>query len=141
MEIDGKRSTKEGRRIFHEHISENFGGTVASEGTNVDILDVLTPIARREFPTVHTDNVKAYLRAAFEVRVHAGATTRWSGRKWNFLGSQNPVPNTKKVTKRQPVDRRVLWAEEVSLVLRGEEIWTPSHLALELLIPRSQHVE
>ena len=43
LEMDGKRSAKEVRRIFDKHITECIGDTIAAEVTTDDILDVLTP--------------------------------------------------------------------------------------------------
>ncbi len=140
LEMDGKRSAPEVRRIFNKHIRDVVGDKVAAEVTTEDILDVLTPIAQRG-SRVHADNVRAYLRAAFEFGLHAGSMTRWRGKIPSFDLTHNPVANTKKEMRRKPVGRRSLSAEEVAEVWYGGGISLPSHLALKLLIATGQRVE
>ena len=140
LEMDEKRSAPEVRRIFNKHIRDVVGDKVAAEVTTEDILDVLTPIAQRG-SRVHADNVRAYLRAAFEFGLHAGSMTRWRGQIPSFDLTQNPVANTKKEMRRKPVGRRALSAEEVAEVWHGGGISLPSHLALKLLIATGQRVE
>jgi integrase len=133
LEMDNKRSAPEVRRIFNKHISDFIGDNVAAEVTTDDILDVLTPIVQRG-SLVHADNVRAYLRAAFEFGLHAETTTRWRGRVPMFRLSHNPVANTKKAVRRKPVGRRTLSVNEVAQVWHGSGISLPSHLAVKLLI-------
>ena len=140
LEMDGKRSAPEVCRIFNKHIKDVIGDKVAAEVTTEDILDVLTPIAQRG-SRVHADNVRAYLRAAFEFGLQAGSMTRWRGQIPSFDLTQNPVANTKKEMRRKPVGRRALSAEEVAEVWYGGGISLPSHLALKLLIATGQRVE
>jgi len=140
LELDGKRSAPEVRRIFNKHIKHVIGGTVAAVVTADDILDVLTPIVQRG-SLVHADNVRAYLRAAFEFGLHVGASTRWRGRVPRFDLVLNPVAGTKKAVRRKPVGRRALSAEEVADVWKGDGISPSSHLALKLLIATGQRVE
>jgi integrase len=140
LEMDGKRSAKEVARIFNKHIKDVIGETVAAEVTTDAVLDVLTPIVQRG-SLVHADNVRAYLRAAFEFGVHAHTSTRWRGRLPRFGLLVNPVANTKKAVRRKPVGQRALSAEEVRQVWHGNGISLPSHLALKLLIATGQRVE
>jgi len=140
LEMDGKRSAKEVRRIFNKHIKEMIGETIAAEISTDNILDVLTPIVQRG-SLVHADNVRAYLRAAFEFGLHAAAATRWRGRIPKFGLSHNPVASTKKAVRRKPVGQRALSADEVAQVWSGTGISLPSHLALKLLITTGQRVE
>jgi len=140
LEMDGKRSAPEVRRIFNKHIKVIIGDTVAAEVTTGDILDVLTPIVQRG-SLVHADNVRAYLRAAFEFGLHAETTTRWRGRVPRFGLSHNPVANTKKAVRRKPVGHRALSPDEVAHVWHAGAISLPSHLALKLLIATGQRVE
>ena len=140
LEMDRKRSAPEVRRIFNKHINEFIGHTVAAEITTDDILDVLTPIVQRG-ALVHADNVRAYLRAAFEFGLHAATTTRWRGRVPRFGLTHNPVANTKKAVRRKPVGQRALCADEVAQVWHGNGISLPSHFALKLLISTGQRVE
>jgi integrase len=128
------------RRIFNKHIKEFIGDAIAAEVTTDNILDVLTPIVQRG-SLVHADNVRAYLRAAFEFGLHAEAETRWRGRIPKFALLHNPVANTKKAVRRKPVGSRALSAEEVKQVWHGNGISLPSHLALKLLIATGQRVE
>lgn len=110
LEMDSKRSAPEVRRIFNKHIKEFIGDTVAADVTTDHILDVLTPIVQRG-SLVHADNVRAYLRAAFEFGLHAETTTRWRGRVPLFDLAHNPVANTKKAVRRKPVGHRALSAK------------------------------
>ena len=140
LEMDKKRSAPEVRRIFNKHINDFIGETVAAEISTDDILDVLTPIVQRG-SLVHADNVRAYLRAAFEFGLHAESTTRWRGRVSKFCLSHNPVANTRKAVRRKAVGRRALSADEVAQVWHGEGISPPSLLAVKLLIATGQRVE
>lgn len=140
LEMDGKRSAPEVRRIFNKHIKEYIGEAIAADVTTDDILDVLAPIVQRG-SLVHADNVRAYLRAAFEFGLHAATTTRWRGRVPRFVSTHNPVAATKKAVRRKPVGRRALSAGEVALVWRGDGISPSSHLTLKLLIATGQRVE
>jgi integrase len=140
LEMDNKRSAPEVRRIFNKHINDFIGDSVAAEITTDNILDVLTPIVQRG-SLVHADNVRAYLRAAFEFGLHAESTTRWRGRVPKFYLSHNPVANTKKAVRRKPVGRRALSADEVANVWHGSGISLPSHLAVKFLIATGQRVE
>jgi integrase len=140
LEMDNKRSAPEVRRIFNKHIKEIIGNAIAAEVTTDNILDVLTPIVQRG-SLVHADNVRAYLRAAFEFGLHAETATRWRGRIPEFALLHNPVANTKKAVRRKPVGRRALSAEEVKQVWHGDGISLPSHLTLKLLIATGQRVE
>jgi integrase len=140
LDMDGKRSAKEVRRIFNKHIKEMIGETIAAEITTDDILDVLTPIVQRG-SLVHADNVRAYLRAGFEFGLHAATTTRWRGRIPKFGLTHNPVASTKKAVRRKPVGHRALSADELTQVWAGCGISLPSLLALKLLISTGQRVE
>ena len=140
LEMDNKRAAPEVRRIFTKHINDAIGDTVAAEITTDDILDVLAPIVQRG-SLVHADNVRAYLRAAFEFGLHAETTTRWRGRVPKFSLAYNPVANTKKALRRKPVGQRTLSSIEVAQVWHGSGISRPTHLALKLLISTGQRVE
>jgi len=140
LEMDNKRSAPEVLRIFNKQIHAFIGGTIAADVTTDDVLDVLAPIVQRG-SLVHADNVRAYLRAAFEFGLHAETTTRWRGRVAKFDLSHNPVANTKKAVRRKPVGQRALSADEVAEVWHGTGISLPSHLAVKLLIATGQRVE
>ena len=140
LEMDEKRSAKEVRRIFNIDIKELIGDMIAAEITTDDTLDVLTPIVQRG-SLVHADNVRAYLRAAFEFGLHASASTRWRGRIPKFGLIHNPVASTKKAVRRKPVGDRALTPDELAHVWHGTGISLPSHLALKLLIATGQRVE
>jgi len=92
-----------------------IGKTIAAEITTDDILDVLTPIVQRG-ALVHADNVRAYLRAAFEFGLNAATTTRWRGRIPKFDLTHNPVASTKKAVRRKPAGNRALTPDEVAQV-------------------------
>jgi integrase len=141
LEMDGKRSAREVRRIFEKHIRGAIGGAIAADVTSDDILDIVAPIVQRGSP-VHADNVRAYLRAAFEFGVHLPSSARWRGRAPRFGIDHNPVANTKRAVRRKPVGTRTLSFEEVRTVWTCQTaISLPSHLALKLLITTGQRVE
>lgn len=140
LELDNKRSAPEVRRIYNKHIQELIGEKVAAEISTDEILDVLTPIVQRG-SLVHADNVRAYLRAAFEFGIHAPMETRWRGRLPRFNLALNPVANTKKAMRRKPVGKRALSAEEVGQIWHKKGMSLPSRLALMLLIATGQRVE
>ena len=140
LDMDGKRSAGEVRRIFRKHVAPVIGDRLAADTTTDDILDVITPIVRRG-STVHADNVRAYLRAAFEFAIHAKNNTRWRKRIPNFDLVYNPVAGTKRATRRKPVGTRSLSREEVKAVWRLGGLSPSSHLAVKLLIATGQRVE
>jgi len=140
LELDGKRSAPEVRRIFGKHVKPMIGSRVAAEITTDDILDVLAPIAQRG-ALVHADNVRAYIRAAFEFGLHAETAPRWRGRVPHFGLVLNPVARTKKAVRRKPVGQRALSIDEVKQVWRGTGISASAHIAIKLLLATGQRVE
>ena len=99
-----------------------IGNQLVADTTADDILDVVTPIVRRG-SSVHADNVRAYLRAAFELGIHAKNIARWRGQIPNFDIAHNPVAATRRAVKRKPVGTRSLDWMEVS------EIWSAPGLS------------
>ena len=140
LEEDGKRSAKEVRRIFKKHIADLIGDQVAAEITTDDILDVLTPIASAG-ALVHADNVRAYLRAAFEFGLHARSMPNWRSRVPDFGLTHNPVAQTKRSVRHKRVGQRALSADELCKFWFGAGISEPSHLAIKLLLSSGQRVE
>lgn len=140
LKMDNKRSADEVSRIYAKHIAPVIGSKFAGDITVEDILDVLTPIVQRG-SLVHADNVRAYLRAAFEIGIHAKTTTRWRGKIPNFDIASNPVLATKRAQKKKPVGTRNLSREEVQSVWTGKGISPSSHLAIKFLLATGQRVE
>jgi integrase len=140
LKMDNKRSVKEVRRIYEKHIAPVIGTKYAGDVSTDDILDVLTPIVQRG-SLVHADNIRAYLRAAFEIGIHAKATTRWRGKVPDFGITVNPVIATKRAQKKKPVGTRNLSKEEVESVWTSPGISPSSRLAIKLLIATGQRVE
>lgn len=140
LEEDGKRSSKEVRRITDKDIPEGFLTRPAHLITRDDILDILTPIAGRGAP-VHADNVRAYLRAAFELGLDAEGITRWRGKAPRFDLQFNPVASVRKVLKRKPRGQRTLSPVEVEELWNTELLTLPMHLALKLILTTGQRVE
>ena len=93
LELDEKRSAKEVRRIYTKHIGPVIGDKLVATVTTDDVLDVVTPIVRRGSP-VHADNVRAYLRVPFKLRIHAKNIARWRGQIPNFDITYNPAAAT-----------------------------------------------
>jgi len=140
LELDGKRSAREVRRIYVKHIDPVIGTELVAAVTTDDILDVLTPIVRRGSP-VHADNVRAYLRAAFELGIHAKNISRWRGQIPEFGIEHNPVVATRRAVKRKPVGTRVLDWSEVGAVWSSNHLSPSSRMALQFLIATGQRVE
>ncbi len=140
MELDGKRSAKEVRRIYNKEIDELIGSKFAAEISPDDVLDVLAPIVRRN-ALVHADNVRAYLRAAFEIGIHAKMTPRWRGKVPEFEIMSNPVDATKRSNKRKAVGQRYLNEEEVRGVWHMKGMSPPTRLAVQMIISTGQRVE
>ena len=130
LELDGKRSALEVRRIYGKDIEPVIGGKlVAAAVTTDDVLDVLTPIVRRGSP-VHADNVRAYLRAAFQLGIHAKNISRWRGQIPDFGIEHNPVATTRRAVNRKPVGTRVLDWSEVSAIWSSNGLSASSRMAL-----------
>lgn len=140
LELDGKRSTQEVRRIYVKHIEPVIGDKLVAAVSTDDVLDVLTPIVRRG-SLVHADNVRAYLRAAFELGIHAKNISRWRGQIPEFGIEHNPVAATRRAVKRKPVGTRVLDWPEVMAVWASDGLSPSSRLALQFLLATGQRVE
>lgn len=139
LEIDGKRTAQEVRRIMAKDIPPALLLRPARFVSKDDILDILTPIAQRG-AKVHSDNVRAYLRAAFELGLHAESMTRWRGKAPKFGIEYNPVATVRKSASRKR-GLRTLSGGEVRQ-LWATELLTPSMLlALKLLLATGQRVE
>lgn len=140
LEADGKRTATEVKRIKGKDIAPALLGRPAHLITKDDILDILTPIAQRGAP-VHSDNVRAYLRAAFELGLNAESMTRWRGRAVKFSLQHNPVATIKKTMTRKPRGQRTLSRDEVRQVWHSDGLTAPMLLALKLLLTTGQRVE
>jgi len=140
LEADEKRSAKEVRRISNKDIPSHLLQRPAHLITKYDILDILAPIAQRK-ALVHSDNVRAYLRAAYELGLNASSMTRWRGRSKSFEISINPVAETKKTLSHKPRGQRHLSSEEINVLWHTDELTAPMHLALKMILATGQRVE
>jgi integrase len=140
LEQDGKRTAKEVRRITNQDIPAALLSRPAHLISRDDILDILTPIAQRG-ALVHLDNVRAYLRAAFELGLHAQSMTRWRGRTKDFQVTYNPVATVRKSVTRKPVGMRALSEEEVRQLWQTGRLSPQMLLALKLILATGQRVE
>ena len=140
LEIDGKRTAAEVRRIKGRDIPPTLLARPAHLISKDDILDILTPIAQRGAP-VHSDNVRAYLRAAFELGLNADSMTRWRGKAQKFNLQHNPVATVKKSVGRKPRGIRALSRDEVWQVWHSDTLTAPMLLALKFLLATGQRVE
>ena len=148
LEADEKRSAKEVRRISKVDIPSHLQQRPAQLITKDDILDILTPIAeptkkdKRPAPApVHSDNVRAYLNAAFELGMNASSMTRWRGRAKNFEISINPVAATKKTLSSKPKGQRYLKAHQIGTLWHTTDLTPAMHLALKMILATGQRVE
>ena len=140
LETDGKRTAAEVKRIGSKDIPPALLARPAHLITKDDILDILTPIAQRG-ARVHSDNVRAYLRAAFELGMNAESMTRWRGRAVRFELQNNPVATVKKSVSRKTRGMRALSRDETRQVWNSETLTAAMLLALKLLLATGQRVE
>lgn len=140
LELDGKRTAKEVRRIRNKDILPHLIDRPAHLVSRDDVLDILTPIAQRG-AKVHCDNVRAYLRAAFELGIQAEGMTRWRGKAPRFKIDHNPVATIRKTVTRKPRGQRSLSEEEVRTLWHTDLLSPPMHLALKMLLATGQRVE
>lgn len=140
LKTDGKRTAAEVKRISSKDIPPALLARPAHLITKDDILDILTPIAQRG-ARVHSDNVRAYLRAAFELGMNAESMTRWRGKVPRFNILHNPVATVKKSVSRKPRGMRALGREEVHKLWSTGHFTPPMLLALKMLIATGQRVE
>jgi integrase len=140
LETDEKRTATEVKRIRHKDIPPTLRDRPAHLISKDNILDILTPIAQRGAP-VHSDNVRAYLRAAFELGLNAESTTRWRGRAIRFELQHNPVAAIKKTVSRKPRGNRNLSRDEIRTVWHTDLMTPPMLLAVKLLMATGQRVE
>ena len=140
LETDGKRTAAEVKRISSKDIPPALLARPAHLITKDDILDILTPIAQRG-ARVHSDNVRAYLRAAFELGMNAESMTRWRGRAVRFDLQNNPVATVKKTVKRKAVGNRTLSQSEIKTLWHTDQLTPPMLLALKMLMTTGQRVE
>lgn len=105
-----------------------------------NILDILASIAQRG-AKVHSDNVRAYLRAAFELGIHAQSMTRWRGKAPKFNIEHNPVATIKRTLTRKPKGQRALSEAEVRELWATDLLTPQMHLALKFILASGQRVE
>jgi hypothetical protein len=140
LEMDGKRTAKEVRRVTGRDIPTKLLARPAHLITRDDVLDVLTPIAQRGTLT-HADNVRAYMRAAFELGLHAPSMTRWRGKAKDFNITFNPVATVRKSVSRKPRGHRNLSPDEIRTLWQTDLLTRPMHLALLFILATGQRVE
>jgi integrase len=140
LEVDGKRTAKEVRRITAKDIPPDLLSRPAHLITREDVLDILTPIAQRG-KLIHSDNVRAYLRAAFELGLNAPSMTRWRGKAKDFDISSNPVATVRKSVSRKPRGQRNLSPDEIRTLWQTDLLTRPMHLALLFILATGQRVE
>jgi integrase len=140
LELDRKRTTKEVRRITNKDIPPALLSRPAHLISRDDILDILTPIAQRG-KLVHSDNVRAYLRAAYELGLYAPSMTRWRGKAMDFNITSNPVSTVRKSVSRKPTGQRNLSPDEIKTLWQTDLLTPPMHLALLFILATGQRVE
>ena len=140
LEEDGKRSAKEVKRIKGKDVPSFLLLRPAHLVSRDDILDILAAIAQRG-AKVHSDNVRAYLRAAFELGIHARSMTRWRGKAPRFSIEHNPVATIKRTLSRKPKGQRVLSEAEVRELWSTNLLTPQMHLAMKFILASGQRVE
>ena len=140
LEEDGKRSAKEVKRIKGKDVPSFLLLRPAHLVSRDDILDILATIAQRG-AKVHSDNVRAYLRAAFELGIHARSMTRWRGKAPRFSIEHNPVATIKRTLSRKPKGQRALSEAEVRELWSTNLLTPQMHLAMKFILASGQRVE
>lgn len=140
LEVDGKRTAKEVRRITAKDIPAHLLSRPARLVSRDDVLDILTPIAQRG-AKVHSDNVRSFLRAAFELGLNAPSMTRWRGRAKTFDITSNPVIGVRKSVSRKPRGQRNLSTSEVRTLWFTDGLTPQMLLALKFILATGQRVE
>jgi integrase len=140
LEQDGKRTAKEVKRIKNKDIPDYVLLRPAHAVSRDNILDILASIAQRG-AKVHSDNVRAYLRAAFELGIHAQSMTRWRGKAPKFNIEHNPVATIKRTLTRKPKGQRALSEAEVRELWATDLLTPQMHLALKFILASGQRVE
>lgn len=140
LEEDGKRSAKEVKRIKGKDVPSFLLLRPAHLVSRDDILDILAAIAQRG-AKVHSDNVRAYLRAAFELGIHARSMTRWRGKAPRFSIEHNPVATIKRTLSRKPKGQRALSEAEVRELWSTNLLTPQMHLAMKFILASGQRVE
>jgi integrase len=140
LEEDGKRTAKEVNRIKGKDIPQFLLSRPAHLISRDDVLDILAAIAQRG-AKVHSDNVRAYLRAAFELGIHAQSMTRWRGKAPRFRIEHNPVATIKRTLSRKPKGQRALSETEVRELWSTNLLTPQMHLALKFILASGQRVE
>jgi integrase len=137
---DGKRSAKEVQRIKNKDIPNHFLKLPAHTIDREIILDILSAIAQRG-AKIHSDNVRAYLHAAFELGIHANGMTRWRGKIKQFNLAINPVTATKRSVTRKRKGQRTLSEKEVYTLWQSNILSPSMHAAVKLILAFGQRVE
>ncbi|MEK9848677.1 MAG: integrase arm-type DNA-binding domain-containing protein [Rhodospirillaceae bacterium] len=140
LEMDGKRTAKEVLRIKNKDIPVVLLSRPAHALTKDDILNILTPITQRGAP-VHSDNVRTYLRAAFEFGLNAQSSTRWRGIAPEFGLEQNPVASIRKSVPRKRRGQRSLSPSEIKTLWNTNLLSAPMLLAMKFILSTGQRVE
>ena len=137
---DGKRSAKEVQRIKNKDIPNHFLKLPAHTIDREIILDILSAIAHRG-AKIQSDNVRAYLHAAFELGIHANGMTRWRGKIKQFNLAINPVTATKRSVTRKRKGQRTLSEKEVYTLWQSNILSPSMHAAVKLILAFGQRVE
>lgn len=140
LQQDGKRAAKEVLRIRNKDVSPALLTRKANSITKDDILDILAPISQRG-ALIHSDNVRAYLRAAFELGINVDSMPRWRGKCPKFDLVMNPVATVKKTVSRKPVGKRALARTEVAALWNASDLSEAMLLAMQFLLATGQRVE
>jgi integrase len=137
---DKIRTSKEVRRIKTKDIPKHLLSYPTNKISREDILDVLSTIAQRG-AKVHSDNVRAYLRAAFELGINSQSMTRWRGIAPFFDIQHNPVITIKRTVTVKKKGQRFLEEHEVQKLWFTDLLTDQMHLALKLILTTGQRVE
>ena len=140
LRTDNKRVSSEVERIKNKEIPKLLLSTKANLITRDDILSILAVITDRGAP-VHSDNVRTYLRAAYEFGINAPNSPRWRNKFPPFALQTNPVATIKRSVAVRRAGQRALSTEEITHLWRATGLSESMLLTLKFLIATGQRVE
>jgi len=143
LNLNGKRSSHNVRKIFEHDISPFIGDLHASVITKDDCSDIIARVAGRG-ALVQANRVRSYLLAAFNFGLICNDIPQWRGKTPDFSLLYNPAAQTQKAIKKEAAGTRYLTKVEITKLWAsiGVEAMHPDlALVLKLMLSTGQRVE
>jgi integrase len=111
LEMDGKPTAREVRRMYAHDVHEHIGEMPVADVGKRDIAKLLNVVVGRD-KKIQANRVRTYLHAAWQFGIFAEDTARWVNKIPDFAIAHNPVALTRRPLRSEPVATRFLdWAE------------------------------